>query len=183
MEMNKTKKPRRINSNSARRSIRPGGTAINVITGLIVLALAILAISWIVRQWGRAAEEYTGGIIQTKQNSESVTCQMNMRTIGQNIQIYALTNEEFPASMEELRQFSGGSQLFRCPDREGAEYIYVPGQTNEMSGSNILAYEPNAVHDGQCSVLLLNGTVGLIGPEQLDAALKRTQAEIIARRR
>ncbi|MHC4740584.1 MAG: hypothetical protein ACYS8Z_01655, partial [Planctomycetota bacterium] len=152
-------------------------------TGLIVLGLAILAISWIVRQWGRAAEEYTGGIIQTKQNAESVTCQMNMRTIGQNIQIYFLTNEEFPPSMDELRQFSGSSKLFRCPDREGAEYIYVPGQTNEMSGSNILVYEPNAVHDDHCSVLLLNGAVGLIGPEELDAALRKTQAEILARHR
>ena len=85
--------------------------------------------------------------------------------------------------MDELRQFSGGSELFKCPARNGAEYVYIPGQSREMSPSNILVYEPNAVHNEQCSVLLLNGKGGFLSPEQLDAALKQTQADIRARRR
>lgn len=181
--MSKSKNKFASNKPLAPRASRPGDTIVNVIAAVIVIGLLILAISWVVKQWGRATEEYTGAIIKTKQNAESVTCGMNMRTIGQNIQMYVLTNEELPPSMEELRQFSGASKLFRCPDREGAEYVYVPGQTNEMSGTNILVYEPNAVHNGQGHVLLLNGAVLLIGPEQLDTALKRTQAEILARRR
>jgi len=166
-----------------RRANRQGGTVINVITAVILLGLLVLAAWWVIKSWGRAAEDYTGAMIGAKHDAESVKCQMNMRTIGQNIQIYSISNDGLPKSMEQLRQFSGGSALFHCPHRDGAEYVYIPGQTTDMPGSNIRVYEPNAVHDGQCSVLLLNGTVGLLTKQQLDIAVKRTKADIRQRRR
>lgn len=167
----------------ARRANRQGGTAINVITAVILLGLLFLAARWVIKGWSRAAEEYTGAMIGARHDAESVNCQMNMRTIGQNIQIYSISNEGLPKSMEELRRFSGGSALFHCPARDGSDYIYIPGQSREMAGSNILVFEPNAVHDGHCSVLLLDGTVGLLTPEQLDEALRRTEAKMRAPRR
>ena len=167
----------------ARRANRQGGTVINVITAVILFGLLFLAARWVIKGWGRAAEDYTGAMIDARHDAESVKCQMNMRTIGQNIQIYSISNDGLPKSMDQLRRFSGGSALFHCPHRDGAEYIYIPGQTKDMSPSNILVFEPNAVHDQHCSVLLLNGTVGLLTKEQLDIAVKRTKADIRQRRR
>ncbi|MBL7154069.1 MAG: hypothetical protein ISS79_10145 [Phycisphaerae bacterium] len=171
------------NSFPARRMNQRGGATINLITAAIFFGLLALATWWVIKGWGEATEEYTGAMIEAKHDALSVKCQMNMRTIGQNIQIYSISNEGLPESMEELRRFGGGSDLYRCPAPDGAEYIYIPGQTGDMPGSNILIFEPNAVHDGHCSVLLLGGTVGLITPEQLEKALAQTEAEVRSPRR
>lgn len=172
-----------VSEKSIGRANRPGGTVINVITAVILFGLLFLAARWVIKGWGQATQDYTGAMIEAKHDAFSVKCQMNMRTIGQNIQIYSISNDGFPESMQELQQFSGGSGLFHCPARNGADYVYIPGQTGEMAGSNILVFEPNAVHNEQCSVLLLNRTVGFLTLDQLDAALKQTQAEMRARRR
>ena len=174
---------RETSKNLAQRGIRRGGTIINVITAIIFFGLLGLGAWWVVKQWGQATEEYTGAMIDAKHDALSVKCQANMRTIGQNIQMFAISNDGLPASLEELRQWSGSSELFRCPAPDGSDYVYIPGQTQDMPGSNILIFEPNAVHDGHCSVLLLGGTVGLITPEQLEKALAQTEAEVRSPRR
>lgn len=174
---------RETSKNLAQRGIRRGGTIINVITAIIFFGLLGLGAWWVVKQWGQATEEYTGAMIDAKHDALSVKCQANMRTIGQNIQMFAISNDGLPESLEELRQWSGNSRLFRCPAPDGAEYIYIPGQSDLLSTSNILIFEPNAIHDGHCSVLLLGGTVGLLTPEQLDKALAQTEAELRSLRR
>ncbi len=174
---------RRTSKNFTRRSIRPGGAVINVISAVIFFGLLGLGVWWVVKQWGQASEQYTGAMIDARNDAWSVNCQMNMRTIGQNIQMFAISNEGLPESLAELRRWSGNSDLFRCPAPDGAEYVYIPGQTSEMSASNILVFEPNAVHDGCASVLLLGGTVGFLTPDQLDQALARIKAELQARPR
>jgi len=181
--MSTSKNIRGVSKNSTQRAVRFGGTIINVVTAIIFFGLLVLAASWVVKQWGQATEEYTGAMIDAKHDALSVKCQMNMRTIGQNIQMFAISNDGLPESLEELRQWSGGSEVFHCPAPDGSEYVYIPGQSGRLSASNILIYEPNAVHDGHCSVLLLGGTVGLLTPEQLDAALDRTEAELRSPRR
>jgi len=169
--------------NFTRRPIRPGGAVINVISAVVFFGLMGLGIWWVVKQWGQAAEQYTGAMIDAKHDALSVKCQMNMRTIGQNIQMFAISNDGLPESLEELRRWSGSSEMFRCPAPDGADYVYIPGQTSDMSDSNILVFEPNAVHDGRAGVLLLGGTVGLLTPDQLDQALAQTQAELRSRHR
>jgi len=174
---------RQTSKNFTRRPIRPGGAVINVITAVIFFGLLGLGVWWVVKQWGQATEQYTGAMIEAKHDALSVKCQMNMRTIGQNIQMFAISNDGLPESLEELRRWSGNSELFRCPAPDGADYVYIPGQSSDMSASNILVFEPNAVHDGHCSALLLGGTVGFLTPDQLDQALARTQVELRSRRR
>jgi len=176
--MSASKNIRGVSKNSTQRGVRLGGTIINVVTAIIFFGLLILAVSWVVKQWGQATEEYTGAMIDAKHDALSVKCQTNMRTIGQNIQIFAISNDGLPASLDELRRWSGNSELYRCPAPDGAEYVYIPGQSNDMPASNILVYEPNAVHDGHCSVLLLGGAIGLLTPEELDQALAQTEAEV-----
>lgn len=172
-----------VNKNSTQGGVRFGGTIINVAAAIIFFGLLILAVSWTIKQWGQATEEYTGAMIGAKHDASSVKCQMNMRTIGQNIQMFAISNDGLPKSLEELRQWSGGSGLFQCPAPEGSEYVYIAGQSGRFSDSNILVYEPNAVHDGHCGVLLLGGSIGLLTPEQLDKALDQTEAELRSPRR
>ena len=97
--------------------------------------------------------------------------------------MYAISNEEFPASTQELIDFGGNARLFQCPDPNGSKYVYIPGQSPDMPGSNILVYEPKAVHDGRCGVLTLGGQMGLLTPEELQAGLAATQAAMASRRR
>jgi hypothetical protein len=156
----------------------PGGTIINLLIALIVLGLIGLGIRWIVKNLGQAGQQYTQTMIDTTYTAEMVKCQTNLRTIAQNIQIYALGNEGFPSSLEELVQWSGSTQLFKCPSPDGGEYIYIPGQNSGMSASNVLLYETKPVHDGRCSVLRLGGQIELLTPEELQQALTQTQASL-----
>ena len=130
------------------------------------------------KNMGQAGEQYTQTMIDTKYTAEAVKCQTNMRAIFQNIQMYALSNEGYPPSLQELIQWSGNTRLFQCPSPDGGKYVYISGQNSRMSPANILLYEPEPVHDGRCSVLRLGGQIELLTPEELQQALAQTQAAI-----
>ena len=159
---------------AARRANPHGGTIINILVAVIFFGLIALGIWWVMKTVGETGQQYTEAMIKTRYNALTVKCQTNLRAIGQNINMYAITNDSFPPSTEALGQWSGNSQLFRCPDPNGQKYIYIPGQNGSMPPENILLYEPNPVHDGRCSVLRLGGQLELLTPEELKIAVTRT---------
>jgi len=162
----------------SRRAGPYGGTIVNIITAIIFFGLIALGVLWVIKNIGQASQQYTEGMIKTQNKAVTVKCQLNMRTIAQNIQIYALSNDSFPPSLEALIEFSGSTQLFQCPDPEGGKYVYIPGQNNSMPPENILLYEPKPVHDGRCNVLRLNRQVELLTPEQVQQAVAQTLASL-----
>jgi len=167
-----------VNYLPVRKRGNRGGTIINILTALIFFGLLGFGIMWVMKSFGEAGEQYGKTMVGARQDAISVKCQMNMRAIGQNIQMYAISNEGFPESQEELVQFGGNTRLFKCPDPNGVEYVYIPGQRPGMPPENVLVYEPKPMHDGQCSVLLLGGQFGLVTPEELQQAIARTMATI-----
>lgn len=173
-----TAEPGRHNSLPAMRAVNHGGTIINIITAIIFFGLIALGVLWVIKNIGQASQQYTDGMIKTQNKAVNVKCQMNMRTIAQNIQIYALSNDSFPPSLEALIEFCGSTQLFQCPDPDGGEYVYIPGQNNNMPPSNILLYETKPVHDGRCNVLRLSRQIELLSPEELKQAVAQTIANI-----
>jgi hypothetical protein len=168
--------PVRYSSLSARRTNSHGGTIINIITAIIFFGLIALGVLWVIKNVGQAGQQYTEGMIKTQNKALTVTCQMNLRTIAQNLQIYAMSNDSFPPSLQALIEFSGSTQLFQCPDPEGGKYIYIPGQNNNMPPTNVLLYEPNPVHDGRCNVLRLGRQIELLSPEEVQQAVAQTLA-------
>ena len=155
-----------------------GGTIINVVAALIVLGLLGLGLWWVIKSLGQAGQQYTQTLIDTKYTAITVKCQTNLRAIWQNLQMYAVTNGSFPSSSKALVEWSGNSRLFRCPASDGRKYVYIPGQSSDLPPQNVLVYEPGAVHDGRCSVLLLGGQIGLLTPEELKVAVARTLASL-----
>ena len=155
-----------------------GGTIINIIFALIFFGLLAFGILWLIQSFGEVGQQYSDTMVDTQLKAITVKCQTNLRTIYQNIQMYAISNEGFPPSQQELVEFSGSTQLFRCPAPEGEKYVYIPGQNASMPPGNILVYEPKPVHDGRCSVLRLGGQLELLSPEELQQALEQTQANI-----
>jgi hypothetical protein len=97
--------------------------------------------------------------------------------------MYAVSNETMPPSLEAIKSWSGDSRLFRCPEKGGPEYIYIPGQGGDMPATNVLVYEPVPVHEGRCNVLLLGGQIELLTPEELKAAVAATLSDIEHKRR
>ena len=162
---------------------RPGGTIINLITAVVLFGLLALAAWWVIKGLGEAGREYSGAMINATRKATMIACQNNLQVIGQNIQVYTISGEGYPASLQALREWSGSSQLFECPDPNGGRYVYITGQNGDMSGENILVYEPNAVHNGCCNILRLSGRVEPLTPEQLNQALVQTRAEISSPRR
>jgi len=165
------------------RANPPGGTIINLITAVVLFGLLALAAWWVIKGLGEAGKEYSGAMINATHKATMIACQSNLQAIGQNIQVYAISGEDYPPSLQALREWSGSSQLFQCPDPNGGLYVYIPGQNGNMSGENILVYEPNAVHNGHCNVLRVGGRVEPLTPDQLNQALAQTRAEISSRRR
>ncbi len=161
----------------ARSSAARGGTIINIITAVVFFGLLALAIMWIMKTFGEAGEQYTTAMMQTQDKASTVSCQMNLRAIGQNLQMYAISNEGYPANQQELMSFSGNTRLFRCPDPNGAEYIYIGGQRSDMPATNVLVYEPRPVHNGKCNVLFVGGQIAALTPGQLREALEMTRTQ------
>lgn len=161
-----------------RRRNNRGGTIINIITALIFLGLLAFGILWLIKSFGEVGQQYGEAMVGARQDALAVKCQTNLRAIWQNIQMYAISNEGFPESQEELVQWGGNTRLFKCSDPNGVEYVYIPGQRGDMPQENVLVYEPKPMHDGRCSVLLLGGQIGLVTPEELQQALARTMATI-----
>lgn len=154
-----------------------GGTIINVITAVVFFGLIALGIMWIMKTAGEAGQQYTTAMVGTRDKAAAVSCQMNLRSIAQNLQMYAISNEGLPASQRELMDFCGNTRLFRCPDPNGVEYVYIPGQRSDMPATNVLVYEPQAAHNGKCNVLFLGGQLGALTPEELKRALAATTAQ------
>jgi len=168
--------PRQETSTAVSAARRHGGTIINVITGLILFGLIGFAVYWVIKTTGQAGEQYMTGMVKTQKKATTITCQMNLRSIGQTLQTYAISNESFPADQQELVNFAGyGSKLFHCPDPNGGEYIYIPGQRSDKSTPSILVYESKPVHNGMCNVLLSDGQIVMLSPEELKQAIEATQ--------
>lgn len=163
---------------SAQRADSHGGTIINIITAIIFFGLIALAVLWVIKSVGEAGQQYTDSMIKTQNKAITVKCQLNLRTIGQNIQMYAMSNDSYPPSLQALIEFSGTTQLFQCPDPEGGKYVYIPGQNSSMPPTNILLYEPKPVHDGRCNVLRLGRQIELLSPEQVQQAVAQTLASL-----
>lgn len=154
-----------------------GGTIINVITAVVFFGLIALGIMWIMKTAGEAGQQYTTAMVQTQDKATTLSCQMNLRTIGQNLQMYAISNEGFPANQQELMSFCGNTRLFRCPDPNGADYIYISGQRSDMPDTNVLVFEPDPVHNGKCNVLRLNGQTVALTPGELVQAIETTRTQ------
>jgi len=153
-----------------------GGTIINVITILILFGLIGFGVYWVIKAWGQAGEQYMTGMVNTQKKATTLSCQMNLRSISQTLQTYAISNEAYPDSQQALVDFAGyGSKLFHCPDPNGGEYIYIPGRRPDASAPSILVYESKPVHNGRCNVLASDGQIASLTPEELQQALGTTR--------
>ena len=160
---------------------RRGGTIVNVLTAVIFFGLLGAGIWWVFKQVGDAGEQYTTAMVDTSHRASALKCQMNMRSISQSLQMYAMSNDELPGSQERLVEYCGSSRLFRCDEPNAPPYVYIPGQNPGMPPSNVLVYEPQPVHEGRSVVLFLGGQISMLTPEELKPAVEATIARIKGR--
>lgn len=158
---------------------RRGGTIINILTAVIFFGLLAACVLWIMKTAGEAGQQYTTAMINAQDKTVTLSCQMNLRSIAQNIQTYAIGNEGPPESQQELMNFSGNTRLFRCPDPNGSEYTYIPPGSVDLPARAVLVYESRPVHNGRCNVLFHGGRIESLTPDELESALEAT----LARRR
>ena len=154
------------------------GRIIDVLAIAIFLGLVGMGVWWVIKAWGQAGQQYSTAMIDTSKKATAVVCQTNLRTISQNLQIFGITNEHFPQTQQELIDFGGSARLFRCPDPNGSEYVYIPGQGGDMPATNVIVYEPKPVHQGRCNVLFFGGQIEALTPEELKQAIAATQATL-----
>jgi prepilin-type processing-associated H-X9-DG protein len=169
--------PRKEDTAATAKTRVHGGTIINVITILILFALVGYFVYWVIKTTGQAGEQYMTGMVNTQKKATTLSCQMNLRSIYQTLQTYAISNEAYPDSQQALVDYTGyGSKLFHCPDPNGGEYIYIPGHRPDDSAPAILLYESKPVHNGKCNVLFSDGQIAGLTPEELQQALQATPA-------
>jgi prepilin-type processing-associated H-X9-DG protein len=156
-----------------------GGTIIDAITIVIILGLVVAGVWWVIKAWGKATQEYTTGMINTEKKAIDLACMQNLSAIDKTLETYAIGNESYPTSQEQLMEYAGySSRLFRCPDPNGSTYVYIPGQRGDMPATNVLVYETKPVHNGKCNVLFLGGQIDALTPEQLKQAVEATVARL-----
>ena len=157
---------------------RRGGTIINIITAIILFGLIAAGVLWVIKTAGDMGGQYTTAMVNTQNQATELKCQTNMRSIWQVIQAYGLSNDKLPESFDDLVSETGYSSLFQCPEPNSPKYDYIPGQTLDSPGDNILLYEPEPVHNGKGNVLRVNGRIDLLSPEELQAALEQTKVHL-----
>ena len=166
----------------ARRGSVDIGKLIGIVISLVVLGLFGFAIWWVVKSVGDAGNQYTEVMVDTRRKAIAIQCQTNLRTLWQNLRMYSIEKESFPPSLETLAEWGADPRQFRCPASEEQQYIYIPGQSENMPGQNVLVYELKPVHDGRCNLLRVDGQMELLTPEQVQAAVAETQAQLQGRR-
>ncbi len=143
-------------------------------TVFIVLVLAL--IGWglyhLIKMWGSATHQYTTSMIQAEKKAEDLACQENLQAIYEALMICSTSGEPLPQSKDELLKWCGGTKTFKCPDPNGSEYVYIPPKSMDDPTARVIVYEPNAVHNNQSHVLLSDGSIESVSPEQLQALLK-----------
>ena len=150
---------------------RLGGSTTDIIFGILVVGLLSCGLWWIIKTIGQSGQQYSKALINTSDSALTMKCQMNMRTIWQNLQVYSISEGEYPEAGEAFKRVCGDLRLMHCPDPNGGDYIYIPLKRLDDTNVRVLVYEPNAVHDGQCNALLSNGQVEQIPSTQLKAML------------
>ncbi|MEN6337499.1 MAG: hypothetical protein ABFE01_24865 [Phycisphaerales bacterium] len=158
------------------RRLPRGGTIINIVTGLVFAGLFAAGVIWFSKTAGEATKQYGTAMVNTKHQSMTLTCQMNLRSIAQCLQAYAISNESFPADQQELVSYCGSSKVCRCPDPCGVDYVYIPGAGGDEPAGTVVVYEPKPVHDGRCNVLFASGQIESLTPEELKPLIEATQA-------
>jgi len=154
-----------------------GGSTTDIVFITLVVVLLSAGIWWIIKTIGQSGQQYSKALINTSDSAVTMKCQMNLRTIWQNLQVYSISEGEFPDAGEAFRRVCGDLRLMHCPDPNGGDYIYIPLKRLDDSSVRVLVYEPNAVHDGQCNALLSNGQVGQIPSAQLKAMLVQMRGQ------
>ena len=119
---------------------------------------------------------YIETTVRAKQFIKQQKCKARLARLHRALKRYAATNDTFPPSLQELVDSGFASQAqLRCAGRARGKYAYIAGQNESMDGGNVLVYEPQRSHNGQCHVLRLNGTVQLLPPEDMEAAVEATR--------
>jgi hypothetical protein len=163
----------------SRTRCRHGGRVIDVLAIAIVLVLVGMGVWWVIKSWGKAIQGYNTGMVNAQKMAMDVGCMENLSAISKTLQTYAMSNESFPSSQQELMDYAGyGSRLFRCPDPNGSAYTYIPGARPDGPPTTVLVYESKPVHKGKCNVLFLSGQIEALTPEQLKQAIEATLARL-----
>lgn len=148
--------------------------AIDIIFIVLVLGALAYGLWWIIKTAGQAGEDYSHALINAQDSATEFKCKTNLRSIWQGMQLSATSEGHYPETKEALIHWAGDPRLFRCPDPNGGEYIYLPPKRIDSAVPTLLVFEPNAVHDpNQCMVLLSTGEIRLMPVEQIRAALKQ----------
>lgn len=138
---------------------------------VVLFGLVGMGVWWVIKSMGQAGQQYTQAVVKARKDATGLECQMNLRAIWQVLQANATAEGTYPETRQELEHLCGSSKLMRCPDPNGAEYVYLPPKRIDSATPQIVLYDPKALHDGQCSVLLSNGQLGFLRPEEIKAAL------------
>jgi len=150
-----------------------GSSTTDMIFITLVIVLLGCGIWWIIKTIGQSGQQYSKALIKTSDSAVTMKCQMNMRSIWQCLQVYTVSEGRYPESGQAFRHVCGDLRLMHCPDPNGGDYVYIPPKRVDDTALRVLLYEPNAVHDEQCNVLLSNGQIGQIPPAELKFILRQ----------
>ena len=122
--------------------------------------------------------DYLKVLVKSKTFAEIRQCQARLRTLYKDLKMYTIPDGKFPDSFQELAKSGTDQKLFRCPARNGGDYIYVPSQASGRNPKNILVYETSEDKDVECNVLRLGGTVEALSAQQLETAIAETMQRL-----
>jgi hypothetical protein len=133
---------------------------------------------------GNGSGDGTGGYISTVVKSKNLgaltASRQQLRNLYSALRTHAEMNDgRFPADLEAAAKAGLiGRKALTSPAPGHSPYQYIPGQTTDMDGRNVILYEAKPYHEGRCCLTRLDGTVEDLPAEEVKAAVAKTRQNL-----
>lgn len=117
---------------------------------------------------------YLAIVVRSRDRGKMSKSLMNLRSIGQAVEMYRSAEENYPPSFEALTKAGYiSSQAGRSAGNRKHKIIYLPPKSNKPASTGILAFDPVCYPPENYAVLLIDGTASTMTLEDLKYQLEQ----------
>ena len=111
-------------------------------------------------------------VVRSKDRGKLTKSRGNLHSLGQAVEMYKATEDEYPASMADLTKKGYiSSAVVKSAGNREHDIVYLPPSTKTPERTDVLAFDPVCYPVDTYAVLLVNGTSGTMKLKELQDQL------------
>ncbi len=127
-------------------------------------------------------KSYIEEVMEAKKESREVAYEIELLNLHKDIRMHAIMHNDKYPSLEKLLDYSSIAKKYFIGRGELEPLcVYIEGQNENSFWGNVLVYESGVVEGGSGMVLLKNGEVRMMSPEEITDAVGETEQDLTGR--